>query len=343
MTQLLLLAWPSFAGYRSILLAILSQRPLHKRGASARGSENESLLQISKFEDYSLLPSLFLSASHCRDNGDTSSGGPPFGQLDYAQTMRLVVPRGNAALLGFQMILSTYLLECSGDDRKRSQTIDLYADDYDVALTRGTSVSGETKDYFVQRRIEWLRDCLIRLSAPVAASWISVAAQVRGSRFFFDILGVENFVGIDQSPKKFGGGENNLWFRTEPGFLLFDEYEPCDEVVDFVMGFFIIFRQWSAPPLWITSYDRCALGGYVALWENNPWNPGTRYVMSRIPFDRDAITLAPAEARQLLRRFGGFDKDVLVYLSKIHFRWVEPFCSRLPLGTQYQILCRKFS
>ena len=40
------------------------------------------------------------------------------------------------------------------------KTFDAYADDYDVALARGISVSGERKDYFAQRRIEWLRDCL---------------------------------------------------------------------------------------------------------------------------------------------------------------------------------------
>lgn len=40
-------------------------------------------------------------------------------------------------------------------------------------------------------------------------------------------------------------------------------------------------------------------GGVFAFWEINPWNPGTRHVMSRIPFDRDAIMLTPPEARWL--------------------------------------------
>ena len=47
-------------------------------------------------------------------------------------------------------------------------------------------------------------------------------------------------------------------------------------------------------------------GGLMAFWENNPWNPGTRYVMSRIPFDRDAITLSAREAQGLIRT-GGLD------------------------------------
>jgi len=37
---------------------------------------------------------------------------------------------------------------------------------------------------------------------------------------------------------------------------------------------------------------------------NNPWNPGTRYVMSRCEFDEDAITLSPPQCRKLLRSSG---------------------------------------
>ena len=86
-------------------------------------------------------------------------------------------------------------------------------------------------------------------------------------------------------------------------------------------------------------------GGLFAFWENNPWNPGTRYVMSRIPFDRDAITLTPPEARHLLRA-SGFEilrTDFLFIFPRMlnWLRCIEPFLARLPLGTQYQILCRR--
>ena len=37
-------------------------------------------------------------------------------------------------------------------------------------------------------------------------------------------------------------------------------------------------------------------GGVFALWENNPWNPGTRLVMRRIPFDRNAVLLSARAA-----------------------------------------------
>ena len=38
----------------------------------------------------------------------------------------------------------------------RNTSFDVYAEDYDAALSQGLSVSGEDKDYFAQGRIAWL-------------------------------------------------------------------------------------------------------------------------------------------------------------------------------------------
>ena len=86
-------------------------------------------------------------------------------------------------------------------------------------------------------------------------------------------------------------------------------------------------------------------GGLLAFWENNPWNPGTRYVMSRIPFDRDAITLSAPQARAMLRT-AGFTllrtEFLFVFPSVLRsLRKLEPRLARLPLGAQYQVLCQK--
>jgi hypothetical protein len=67
--------------------------------------------------------------------------------------------------------------------------------------------------------------------------------------------------------------------------------------------------------------------------------------MSRIPFDRDAITLTAGEARRLLRG-AGFEivrTDFLFIFPRVlsWCRGLEPLVARLPLGAQYQVLCRK--
>jgi SAM-dependent methyltransferase len=83
-------------------------------------------------------------------------------------------------------------------------------------------------------------------------------------------------------------------------------------------------------------------GGLVAIWEHNPWNPLTRRVVARCPFDRDARMLALAETRDLLRRAG---------LSPVESRYgpffpwrgrgwrrAERLLAHVPLGAQFVVL-----
>jgi SAM-dependent methyltransferase len=129
-------------------------------------------------------------------------------------------------------------------------------------------------------------------------------------------------------------------------FLLFNEYYPDGRIdLAFCNGVFHHIPPDKRAAALAYVYRSLRPGGLFAFWENNPWNPGTRYVMSRIPFDRDAITLTPAEARRLLRS-GGFDilQTDFLFIFPRALRWLrglEPLMSRLPLGAQYQVICRK--
>ena len=81
------------------------------------------------------------------------------------------------------------------------------------------------------------------------------------------------------------------------------------------------------------------------MWENNPWSPAARYVMYRIPFDRDAIMVWPSEARRLAQCAGlsvARTDYAFVFPRSLRFmRVLEPTVRRLPLGAQYQVLSLK--
>ena len=224
------------------------------------------------------------------------------------------------------------------------KTFDAYADDYDVALARGISVSGEKKDYFAQRRIEWLRDCLNRFSAPVTALMDFGCGTGSSSRLFFDILGVENFVGMDQSPKSLEVAREST-DRNAPSSSCLMNINPSQFDLVFCNGVFhhIPPAERAAAVDYILRSLRP--GGLFAFWENNPWNPGTRYVMSRIPFDREAITLSSPKPDSCFD-LAGFEilrTDFCLSFQELSIGagGSNQLCSRLPFGAQYQVLCRK--
>jgi trans-aconitate methyltransferase len=86
--------------------------------------------------------------------------------------------------------------------------------------------------------------------------------------------------------------------------------------------------------------------GYLALFENNPWNPGARLVMKAIPFDRDATMLSSRQARRLARRagFGGrlTTRSLFYFPRRLStLRFMEPWLASIPLGAQYYLLAQK--
>jgi hypothetical protein len=78
-------------------------------------------------------------------------------------------------------------------------------------------------------------------------------------------------------------------------------------------------------------FDALWPGGFFAFWENNPLNPGTRAVMARIPFDRNANPIFPGPAKKMLRQ-AGFRMEVITSWfffprALAAFRPLEPYLS----------------
>jgi SAM-dependent methyltransferase len=226
-----------------------------------------------------------------------------------------------------------------------AQEFDRYAKNYDAALALGISVSGEDKDFFARRRIEWLARCLNSTSVQPKNLLDFGCGTGSAAPHLRDVLQPEQITGVDiseqsiaQARERHGG--DDVRFETLQAFKPARQFD-----LAFCNGVFhhIPLDQRASAVKCI--YDAVRLGGLFAFWENNPWNPGARYVMSRIPFDRDAIMVSAPEAKHLLRA-AGFEilrTDFLFIFPRAlsWFRGMEPALSRLPFGAQYQVLCRK--
>src|ERR1039457_4497709 len=83
----------------------------------------------------------------------------------------------------------------------KTTDFDSYAGDYDSALARGISVSGENKIYFARERIAWLANCLEKLHMHPCSVLDFGCGTGSSTRFFLDLLGAQSVIGADRSDR----------------------------------------------------------------------------------------------------------------------------------------------
>ncbi len=231
------------------------------------------------------------------------------------------------------------------DSPEPSPLFDTYATDYDAALAQGISVSGEGKDFFAQGRTTWLARRLKQLNEHPQTVLDFGCGTGSATPFLLAMPGIKSVVGKDVSPTSIETARRQHG-SPRASFQTLQAATPSAQTdLVFCNGVFhhIPLAERAAAVRFI--HQSLRPGGLFAFWENNPWNPGTRLVMSRIPFDRDAITLTPPEARRLLveNGFTILSTDFQFIFPNL-LRWLRPLetpLHRLPFGAQYLVLARK--
>ncbi len=222
---------------------------------------------------------------------------------------------------------------------------DQYALAYEEALSNAIAPSGESREYFAEGRVAWLKRCLDEISQPVDSLLDFGCGDGATIPLLLKALNAKSAVGVDVSAKSLEIARK----RHASGQIRYEsigEIQPSGQM-DLAYCNGVFHHVQPAQRAAALALVRQALrgGGLFSFWENNPWSLATRYVMSRCAFDRDAITLSPPEARRHLRE-GGFeilrtDFRFIFPRALRAFRKLEDLVYRAPLGTQYQVLCRK--
>ncbi|HEX4642352.1 MAG TPA: class I SAM-dependent methyltransferase [Candidatus Acidoferrales bacterium] len=229
--------------------------------------------------------------------------------------------------------------------KEAGDLFDQYAAAYEEALSNAIAPSGEGREYFAEGRVAWLARCLSERKQPVGSLLDFGCGDGATTPLLVHALNASTAAGVDVSAKSLElarkhHGSERIHYES------IDEFHPSGQIdLAYCNGVFHhILPAQRAKALGMI-HGALRTGGIFSFWENNPWSLATRYVMSRCAFDRDAIMLSPPEARALLRD-GGFE----ILRSDFRFifpralralRKIEDFVYRAPLGTQYQILCRK--
>lgn len=150
---------------------------------------------------------------------------------------------------------------------------DQYAADYDAALARGVSISGEDKEFFARGRITWAAEWLQRLGQTPRVVLDFGCGTGTAARHLLELINADSVIGTDTSTKSIEAARSQC---EDPrvSFLPLHEYWGSGEIdLAYCNGVFhhshpderlgAVKRIWSA----------LRPGGLLAFFENNPWNP----------------------------------------------------------------------
>jgi SAM-dependent methyltransferase len=213
------------------------------------------------------------------------------------------------------------------------------AAEYEAMLNQGIGLSGEGQEYFIAGRIRDMRSQLPSVPRRILDFGCGTG---RACAYLAEVYSQSEIVGADLSQEALQYGRDKFG-SDRVRFVNLSDLPHCERFdLCYINGVFHHILPDERQRTLEMIRDVLNPGGRLALFENNPWNPGTRMVMSRIPFDRDAIPLSYREARQRVKA-AGFELHAtrfLFYMPKslAALRFLEPLFVNVPLGAQYYVL-----
>ncbi len=221
---------------------------------------------------------------------------------------------------------------------------DSFAKSYEQDLAKSLAVTGESREFYARRRVDWTAKCIAGLKFPVRRILDYGCGDGANVPMLAATFKAESALGVDISSASISVARQSHT-GTGLSFLCTNEWTPNGRMdLAFTNGVFHHIPPAERQECLAAVRRSLRPAGVVAFWENNPWNPGARYVMSQCAFDENAITISPRDARKLLAE-AGFEilrMDSLFYFPR-QLRFLRPaerWLRGLPFGGQYLVLCQ---
>ncbi len=222
---------------------------------------------------------------------------------------------------------------------------DDYAGAYGQTLGHALAWTGETTRYFAAGRVQMLARILAAIGFTPRTVLDFGCGTGSSTPHFVAMLGAASVVGVDISAASLAVARQQ--YRDLPArfALVEDSHLEGEADLAFSNGAFHHIPTEERSSAVSLVFRALRPGGLFALWENSPYNPGTRWIMSHCEFDCDAKTLTPSETRRLLAGSGFriIRTDFAFIFPRFlkTLRLFEPPLSRLPIGGQYQVLAER--
>jgi SAM-dependent methyltransferase len=221
-----------------------------------------------------------------------------------------------------------------------------FSENYTEVLNRALSVTGGERETYAKARVDFLRarmgggrpvQTILDFGCGDGATCILLKRAFSGAAV----------AGADISGECLRQAENK-WSAEGIRFIPAGEMTtPNSFDLIYVNGVFHHIPQRTQDDLILNFHRLLKPSGILAVFENNPWNPGTRWVMNRIPFDRGAVMISPSVMKRRILS-AGFSRAETKFLFTLPpftgflFRF-DRYFQHIPLGGQYAVVAWKAS
>ncbi len=220
---------------------------------------------------------------------------------------------------------------------------DCFADNYRRIHSENVRISGVDSAYFARHKLEQIR----REEDEAIVDFLDFGCgDGMSATFFHELFPGSRYTGFDISAESIRVAScRNLcgcrFVTGEPADMLPFEPESFDVVLVSCVFHHIPVSQW---PKTIDRLVRVLRPkGSLYIFEHNPLNPVTRYIVSTCVFDKNAVLVWPKPMIRLLKAGGLIPRPerYILFFPRIGpFRpllSLEPRLGWLPMGAQYYI------
>ena len=227
-----------------------------------------------------------------------------------------------------------------------SEVFDAYAGNYADEVQASIDFAGLPHDFYLRAKALLLAEVVQqRLGIGGALSCLDVGCGVGALHPHIAPL-FDHLAGVDVSVASIAEASRR---RPAGVYRSYDGTRLPFEDDTFDVALTVCVMHHVPPGAWGTFVDEMRRvvrpGGLVAVIEHNPYNPLTRFAVSRCAFDADAVLLPARRVANLFAASG------LTGVAVRHFlllpslaraaRLLEALVAGMPLGAQYMAFCMK--
>jgi SAM-dependent methyltransferase len=238
---------------------------------------------------------------------------------------------------------------------------DAFAQNYHEVLSGQLNASGLTADYFAEQKSRIIVDKCLRSES--GRSCAAAILDVGCGNGLMDSLVAARCAGlgeaeVGQPPDIFGIDVSSASVEQAQAlnipkatFSVFDGRSIPFEDNSFDVVLFCVVMHHVPPGHRVELLKECwrvaKPGAKLCIFEHNPYNPLTRFIVSRCPFDSDAVLLSCSECCALLGEAGfriAESRYINFFPNRMPFRCLIPYEARLggiPMGAQYFVMASK--